>query len=40
MQNLPGVSVQDGKYKYEATIKYLIDGKQTALTGFGEPIGY
>ncbi len=37
MQNLPGVSVQDGKVQLRGSDKVaiLIDGKQTALTGFG-----
>jgi outer membrane receptor protein involved in Fe transport len=37
MQNLPGVSVQDGKVQIRGNDKVtvLIDGKQTALTGFG-----
>jgi hypothetical protein len=37
MQNLPGVSVQDGKVQLRGNDKVmvLIDGKQTALTGFG-----
>ncbi len=37
MQNLPGVTVQDGKIQLRGNdkITVLIDGKQTALTGFG-----
>ncbi len=37
MQNLPGVTVQDGKVHIRGSDKVvvLIDGKQTALTGFG-----
>jgi len=37
MQNLPGVSIQDGKVQLRGSdkITVLIDGKQTALTGFG-----
>lgn len=37
MQNLPGVTVQDGKVQLRGSDKVviLIDGKQTALTGFG-----
>jgi outer membrane receptor protein involved in Fe transport len=37
MQNLPGVTVQDGKLQIRGSDKVavLIDGKQTALTGFG-----
>ena len=37
MQNLPGVTVQDGKVQLRGNekITILIDGKQTALTGFG-----
>ncbi len=37
MQNLPGVTVQDGKVQIRGSDKVvvLIDGKQTALTGFG-----
>jgi outer membrane receptor protein involved in Fe transport len=37
MQNLPGVTVQDGKVQLRGNdkIMVLIDGKQTALTGFG-----
>ncbi len=41
MQNLPGVSVQDGKVQLRGSDKVaiLIDGKQTALTGFGNQSG-
>lgn len=41
MQNLPGVSVQDGKVQLRGNdrITVLIDGKQTALTGFGNQSG-
>ena len=41
MQNLPGVSVQDGKILLRGNdkITVLIDGKQTALTGFGNQSG-
>ncbi len=37
MQNLPGITVQDGKVQLRGSDKVvvLIDGKQTALTGFG-----
>ncbi|PLK44957.1 TonB-dependent receptor domain-containing protein [Emticicia sp. TH156] len=37
MQNLPGVTIQDGKVQLRGSdkITVLIDGKQTALTGFG-----
>ena len=37
VQNLPGVTVQDGKVQIRGSDKVvvLIDGKQTALTGFG-----
>lgn len=37
MQNLPGVTVQDGKVVIRGSDKVvvLVDGKQTALTGFG-----
>lgn len=37
MQTLPGVTVQDGKVQLRGNDKVvvLIDGKQTALTGFG-----
>ncbi len=41
MQNLPGVTVQDGKVQIRGSDKVtvLIDGKQTALTGFGNQSG-
>lgn len=41
MQNLPGVTVQDGKLQLRGSDKVavLIDGKQTALTGFGNQNG-
>lgn len=41
MQNLPGVSVQDGKVLLRGNDKVLIliDGKQTALTGFDNQSG-
>lgn len=41
MQNLPGVTVQDGKVQLRGSdkISFLIDGKQTALTGFGNQSG-
>lgn len=41
MQNLPGVTVQDGKVQLRGSdkITVLIDGKQTALTGFGNQSG-
>lgn len=41
MQNLPGVTVQDGKVQLRGNDKVtvLIDGKQTALTGFGSQAG-
>ncbi len=41
MQNLPGVSVEDGKVSLRGNDKVvvLIDGKQTALTGFGNQTG-
>lgn len=37
MQNLPGITVQEGKVQLRGSDKVavLIDGKQTALTGFG-----
>lgn len=39
--NLPGVTVQDGKVQLRGNDKVtvLIDGKQTALTGFGSQTG-
>ncbi len=41
MQNLPGVTVQDGKVQLRGNDKVtiLVDGKQTALTGFGSQTG-
>jgi len=41
IQNLPGVTVQDGKVQLRGNdkITVLIDGKQTALTGFGSQSG-
>lgn len=41
LQNLPGVTVQDGKLQLRGSDKVtvLIDGKQTALTGFGNQTG-
>ncbi len=41
MQNLPGVTAQDGKVQLRGSdkITILIDGKQTALTGFGSQYG-
>jgi len=41
MQNLPSVTVQDGKVQLRGSdkITILIDGKQTALTGFGSQTG-
>ena len=41
MQNLPSVTVQDGKVQLRGNNKVtvLIDGKQTALTGFGNQTG-
>ena len=41
MQNLPGVTVQEGKVQLRGNEKVtvLIDGKQTALTGFGSQSG-
>ncbi|MEZ5174003.1 MAG: carboxypeptidase-like regulatory domain-containing protein [Bacteroidia bacterium] len=41
MQNLPGVTVQDGKVSLRGSDKIivLIDGKQTALTGMGSQSG-
>jgi len=41
MQNLPGITVQDGKVQLRGSDKLivLIDGKQTALTGFGNQTG-
>lgn len=41
MQNLPGVTIQDGKVQLRGNDKVtvLIDGKQTSLTGFGNQTG-
>lgn len=41
MQNLPGVTLNDGKIQLRGNDKVmvLIDGKQTALTGFGNQSG-
>lgn len=41
MQNLPGVTVQDGKVNLRGSdqVTVLMDGKQTALTGFGNQTG-
>lgn len=41
LQNLPGVTVQDGKVQLRGNekITILVDGKQTALTGFGSQYG-
>src|SRR5690625_310699 len=41
MQNLPGITVEDGKILLRGSdqITILIDGKQTALTGFGDQSG-
>ena len=41
MQNLPGVTVQDSKVQLRGNDKVtiLIDGKQTAVTGFGNQTG-
>lgn len=41
MQNLPGITLQDGKLLLRGNEKVtvLIDGKQTALTGFGSQTG-
>ena len=41
MQNLPSVTVQDGKVQLRGNDKVtvMIDGKQTALTGFGNQSG-
>lgn len=41
MQSLPGVTVQDGKILLRGNerVTVLIDGKQTALTGFGNQSG-
>jgi outer membrane receptor protein involved in Fe transport len=41
MQNLPGITVQDGKVQLRGNekITILVDGQQTALTGFGSQYG-
>jgi outer membrane receptor protein involved in Fe transport len=41
MQNLPGVSIQEGKVQLRGNdkVSVLIDRKQTALTGFGNQSG-
>lgn len=41
MSNLPGVTIQDGKVQLRGSDKVavLMDGKQTALTGFGSQTG-
>ena len=41
MQNLPGVTIQDGKLQLRGNDKVavLIDGKQNAITGFGTQTG-
>jgi outer membrane receptor protein involved in Fe transport len=41
MQNLPGITVQDSKVQLRGNDKVtiLIDGKQTAITGFGNQTG-
>jgi outer membrane receptor protein involved in Fe transport len=41
MQNLPGITVQDNKVQLRGNDKVtiLIDGKQTAMTGFGNQTG-
>ena len=41
MQNLPGVTIQDGKVLLRGSdrVAVLIDGKQTAITGFGNQTG-
>lgn len=41
MQNLPSVTIQDGKVQLRGNDKVtvLIDGKQTAITGFGNQTG-
>ena len=41
MQNLPGITVQDGKIQLRGSDKVaiLIDGRQTAITGFGSQSG-
>lgn len=41
MQNLPGITVEDGKILLRGSeqVTILIDGKQSALTGFGDQSG-
>ncbi|MFL0161991.1 TonB-dependent receptor domain-containing protein [Aquirufa salirivi] len=41
MQSLPGITVQDGKLNLRGSsqVAVLVDGKQTALTGFGAQSG-
>ncbi|MFF5384395.1 TonB-dependent receptor, partial [Pedobacter suwonensis] len=41
MQNLPGISIQDGQVQLRGNdkIAVLIDGKQNAITGFGSQTG-
>jgi outer membrane receptor protein involved in Fe transport len=41
MQNLPGVTIQDGKVQLRGNDKVIVlmDGRQTALTGFGGQSG-
>ncbi len=41
MQNIPSITVQDGKVQLRGSDKVtvLVDGKQTALTGFGNQSG-
>jgi outer membrane receptor protein involved in Fe transport len=41
LSNLPGITIQDGKVQLRGSDKIiiLIDGKQTALTGFGNQSG-
>jgi outer membrane receptor protein involved in Fe transport len=41
LQNLPGITVLDGKLQLRgnSNVAVLIDGKQTALTGFGSQTG-
>lgn len=41
LQNLPSITVQDGTIKLRGNdrVAILIDGKQTAMTGFGNQVG-
>jgi len=41
MQNLPGITVQEGRVQLRGSDKVtiLVDGKQTAITGFGSQSG-